>query len=127
MSRSVTVPMIRLPWTIGANPTSSSFIIFAACATGLSASMLHGFEVIASRIFLPMCNPLAFEFRRRATREAETETEWPSVRLRVVLGVRVFLLLRVWRRAFRQLFAPVVTTRHRSILTFHEGHSPRLL
>jgi hypothetical protein len=42
MSRSVSVPTSRSPSTIGARPTSSSFIIFAAYATGLSASIAHG-------------------------------------------------------------------------------------
>src|SRR5437763_1414638 len=62
MSRSVSVPIRRLPSTIGAMPTFSCFIILAAYATGLSASIVHGFEVIASRTLLPMEAPfLAFE------------------------------------------------------------------
>ena len=51
MSRSVSVPTSRSPSTIGASPTSPSFIIRAAWATGLSASIAYGFGDIRSLIF----------------------------------------------------------------------------
>jgi hypothetical protein len=50
MSRSVSIPINMSPSTIGARPTSSSRIIFAAYATDLSASMVQGLEVMTSRV-----------------------------------------------------------------------------
>src|SRR5919109_2563614 len=52
MSRSVSAPTSRSPSTTGARPTSSSFIICAAYATGLSASIAHGFADMTSVILL---------------------------------------------------------------------------
>ncbi|TMM24054.1 MAG: MmcQ/YjbR family DNA-binding protein [Actinobacteria bacterium] len=52
MSRSVSVPTSRWPSTTGASPTSSSRIIRAAYATVWSASIVHGFTVIASLTLL---------------------------------------------------------------------------
>src|SRR5215210_1544738 len=77
MSRSVNVPTSRSPSTTGASPTSSSFIIFAAYATGLSASIEHGFEVIASRIDLSAICFLPFRLWRRYPAARATKRRSP--------------------------------------------------
>src|SRR6266542_7137796 len=76
MSRSVSVPTSRLPSTTGARPTFSCFSIRAAYSTVWSASIVHGFEVIASLTLLPMCAPFLFSShisrsRRKRPRNGE--------------------------------------------------------
>ena len=61
MSRSVRVPTNRSPSTIGARPTSSSRIIFAAYPTGRSASIEHGFAVMNSLMLLLIAFRLSSE------------------------------------------------------------------
>ena len=87
--RGRSVPTSLSPSTIGAKPTSSSFIIFAAYETGLSASMEHGFEVMTSWIFFPMVPPFVF-LPGYPARSPEKRTEWggdvrrPDPRARLV-------------------------------------------
>src|SRR5215218_4689999 len=74
MSRSVSIPINLSPSTIGARPTSSSRIISAAYATDFSASMVHGLEVMTSRMLCVISPPVRIRITRCVPRVIPYET-----------------------------------------------------